>query len=346
MQSTFSPITFNKTEIKLLNQTLLPRIEEYEVYSDYLDMTDAIKKLKVRGAPLIGIAAAYGISAALNTHSASSLIELLEFYKKLRFAFYQTRPTAKNLFYALDRLDKVVENPNISSVDQLRESIEAEAIQIHKEDELSCLKIAENAANTLFNKKDNYTFLTHCNTGSLATGGIGTALGIIKYLHNQGKNIHVYVDETRPLLQGARLTAWELHKERIPYTLITDNMAAQIMKNHHIDAVVVGADRITKNGDSANKIGTFQLAIVASYFNVPFYIVAPKTTFDTSLITGDEIEIEIRDDLEVTRFNGIESAPIRSKSENYAFDVTPNNLISGIVTEDGVYFSPYKFCDK
>ncbi len=346
MQSTFSPITFNKTEIKVLNQTLLPRIEEYEVYSDYLDMTDAIKKLKVRGAPLIGIAAAYGISAAINTHTASSLAELLEFYKKLRYAFYQTRPTAKNLFYALERLDRVVENPNIITINQLRDALENEAILIHKEDEQSCLKMAKNAAEILFNKKDNYTFLTHCNTGSLATGGIGTALGVIKYLHSQGKNIHVFVDETRPLLQGSRLTAWELHKERIPYTLITDNMAAQIMKNHQIDAVIVGADRVTKNGDSANKIGTFQLAIVASYFNIPFYVAAPKTTFDTSLITGDEIEIEIRDDSEVTRFNGVESAPIRSKSENYAFDVTPNALISGIITEDEIYFPQYKFFDK
>lgn len=340
MQQTFKPISYQDHELRILNQTKLPTIEQYENYRDYFDMVDAIRHLKVRGAPLLGVMTAYGISVTLNNSGIKSMDEMVEYYKKIRQEFYQTRPTARNLSYALQRLDRIVFTGKYQEVIQLQSAIKEEALAIHREDKQACLDMAKNAYEKLFYKKDHYNFISHCNAGSLATGGIGTSLGVIKYLHHMGKSVHVYVDETRPLLQGSRLTAWELSKNRIPYTVITDSMAGMIMSKYEIDAVLVGADRIAANGDSANKIGTLPLSIIARHFNVPFYVVAPHTTFDLTLKEGGEIPIEKRSEREVIRFMDIETAPLRSATENYAFDVTPYQLITGIVTEKGIYSMP------
>lgn len=336
----FKVIEYNKTSLTIINQTKLPTVEDYETYSDYIDMVDAIKKLKVRGAPLIGVMVAYGISVCLNNCELKSSHELIKYYQKIRDAFYKSRPTAKNLFYAIERIDDIIYKKNYSDVDEILKLVEKEAIEIHNCEIQSCLSIAQIAYDKIFKQKESYNFITHCNTGSLATGGLGTALGIIKYIHQQGGKVHVFVDETRPLLQGSRLTAYELQKEKIPYTVITDGMAAQIMATNSIDAVIVGADRITSMGDVANKIGTFNLAIVSNYFNVPFYVAAPVSTFDLSLKNGKEIVIEMRDDSEVTKFNGVEITPMKSKSMNFSFDVTPFELINAIITEKGVLSLP------
>lgn len=319
--------------LKMIDQTLLP-IEFLEIEChDVETVWEAIKKLRVRGAPAIGIAAAYGIVLALQTGTGT---ERPDFDQRLIEAadyLAGSRPTAVNLFWALDRLQSLAANSPQLTNSEMHSRILEEARRIEQEDLLMCQKIGEVGA-ALLSQGDGV--LTHCNAGGLATSGGGTALAVFFEAARQGKGIHVYADETRPLLQGARLTTWELMKREIPVTLICDSMAGWVMKEQKIQAVVTGADRIAANGDAANKIGTYSVALLASIHNIPFYIAAPSSTFDLSLESGDEIPIEERLSEEITNGFGKQTAPGGVHVYNPAFDVTPAKYIKGIITERGL----------
>lgn len=319
--------------LKMIDQTLLP-VEFLEIEChDVETVWEAIKKLRVRGAPAIGIAAAYGIVLALQTGTGT---ERPDFDQRLIEAadyLAGSRPTAVNLFWALDRLQSLAANSPQLTNSEMHSRILEEARRIEQEDLLMCQKIGEVGA-ALLSQGDGV--LTHCNAGGLATSGGGTALAVFFEAARQGKGIHVYADETRPLLQGARLTTWELMKRKIPVTLICDSMAGWVMKEQKIQAVVTGADRIAANGDAANKIGTYSVALLASIHNIPFYIAAPSSTFDLSLESGDEIPIEERLSEEITNGFGKQTAPGGVHVYNPAFDVTPAKYIKGIITERGL----------
>jgi len=321
-------ITWCGDHAKLIDQRKLPHEEVYVNVKSSKEMYDAIKNMTIRGAPAIGVAAGYGIAlAALNSTDMKSLereIALIE----------SARPTAYNLFYAVERMRKL----------QKRENLEAsvfveEAIKIHEEDKKLTELLGENGAKLI---KDNSLYMTICNAGALATGGIGTALAVFYKAKEEGKDITVFVPETRPFLQGARLTAWELKKNGIRAILIVDGAISHIMKTEEIKGVFTGADRIARNGDAANKIGTYSLSLSAREKGVPFYVVAPGTTFDLSLASGKDIPIEERNEEEVTKFMGLRTAPDDIEVKNPAFDVTPHELISGIVTEKGVIYPPFE----
>lgn len=297
----------------ILDQSLLPDKKEFVKIKNPEDMTKAIKKLQVRGANLIGISAGFALAQYALTNPAQ---EDLNFWAK---KLSKARPTARHLSLAVDRIMSK-KNP---------EDKWLEAVKIFEEDQKLCEKLAQNGKD-LISSKEN--ILTYCNTGSLATGGIGTALGVIRQAFYDKKNIHVYVPETRPLDQGSRLTFWELSEEKIPCTLLCDNMLAELISNQKIGKAFVGADRISQNGDTANKIGTYSLAILCHHFQIPFYVVAPSSTIDKSLPTGESIKIEQRNPLEVSNYWGGKEASIR----NPAFDVTPRKLITGIITEKGI----------
>lgn len=321
----------------LLNQTLLPNSAEYIECHNYRRVAEAIKRLEVRGAPAIGAAAAFGfvLGAKELCNSQDFWIGIEEVAEELR----QTRPTAVNLFWAIERMLSVVnKSDKKSDLTDLVLKLEQEAIAIATEDREMNYKISQYGAQ-LFNKP--VSILTHCNAGSLATAGLGTALGVIRQAFSEGKINRVYADETRPLLQGSRLTAWELMQENIPVTLITDNMAGWVMKKNMVQAVIVGADRITLNGDVANKIGTYSVAVLAKEHNIPFYVAAPISTFDFAMESGFDIPIEERSAREVANFAGIATAPEGVDVFNPAFDVTPNALVSAIITEYGVLKQPY-----
>jgi methylthioribose-1-phosphate isomerase len=293
----------------------------------------------VRGAPAIGVAAAMG--AALGALHLPSLSPK-DFRRKL-FAICdeiaKSRPTARNLFWALERMKKCFNQTKRSSQRALVNELVNEAKRICLEDiEINC-QMGKYGCKLL---ADGDNILTHCNAGALATAGYGTALGVIRTAREQGKKLHVYVDETRPVLQGARLTAWELKKEKIPFTLITDNMAGFLMQQGKIDKIIVGADRIAANGDTANKIGTYSLAVLACAHRIPFYVAAPLSTIDVSLRTGASIPIEERKSEEITHFKGVRSAPAGTKVYNPAFDVTPAKYITAIITEKGILTKPYR----
>lgn len=324
--------------IRFIDQTKLPIEEVYLKVCDYTVITDAIRKLKIRGAPLIGIAAAYGAALAAVHSREGNLNSFSQQIIKAIDELGSTRPTAVNLFWALERMRKVL----LSSVDieQAKKLLIDEAVRIHKEDEEMCRKIGENGAKLV---PQTAVILTHCNTGALATGGEGTAQSVITTAHRQGKSIKVYADETRPLLQGARLTTWELMKHGIDVTLITDSMAAFLMQQKKIDLAITGADRIAANGDVANKIGTYNLAVIAKHHGVPFYVAAPTSTIDPSIPSGDKIPIEERNKEEVTQGFGKRTAPEGVKVYSPAFDVTPSNLISAIITDQDVYKPPFNF---
>ncbi|MEO2153619.1 MAG: S-methyl-5-thioribose-1-phosphate isomerase [Aquificota bacterium] len=313
---------WEKGKLKILNQLKLPHTEEWIIATDYLQVAEAIKKMIVRGAPAIGCVAAYGfvLGVKYNKENPQKVYETLK----------NTRPTAVNLFWALERIKKALSQGR---------DIEQEAIQIEEEDLKTNLRIGEYGKSLL---KENSKVLTHCNTGALATAGWGTALGVIRSAHYSGKNIFVWVDETRPYLQGARLTAWELVKEGIPHKIITDNTAGFLMKKGLVDAVIVGADRITLRGDTANKIGTYSLAVLAKEHKIPFYVAAPLSTFDPNLIYGDEIPIEERSPDEVKNCFGCSIAPDESDALHLGFDVTPAFLIDAIITEKGIIEKPNK----
>jgi methylthioribose-1-phosphate isomerase len=319
--------------VRLIDQTLLPTRLEYRDCRTVEDVWEAIRVLRVRGAPAIGIAAAMGIvvGVAPARHSAPDvfLVRLDQVADYLR----TSRPTAVNLFWAIDRMRRVAKrDPNAKAAD-LANQLLAEARRIQEEDRSICRAIGLAGAPLIAN---NAGVLTHCNAGGLATADYGTALAVMFAAAEQGRVFRVFADETRPLLQGARLTAWELQQRGIDVTLICDNMAAQVMKEKAIDLVVVGADRIAANGDTANKIGTYGVALLAKAHDIPFYVAAPSSTFDLSLPTGDAIPIEQRDSREVTHGFGAQTAPEGVRVYNPAFDVTPAHLIKGIITERGV----------
>lgn len=325
-------------KVRFLDQTALPGNELHSETSDIHRLAEAIVTLKVRGAPLIGIAAGYGVLLGVRQHRNDPVEKFLEHFNSSISLLERTRPTAKNLFWALERMRNAVRLNSTKSSTLLFDILESEAMAIHEEDRLMCESMGFYGAQLI---ESGAAVLTHCNSGSLATGGIGTALGVIKTAHHSGKNITVYVDETRPLLQGARLTLWELQQEDIPSTLITDNAAAWTMKQKNVDMIIVGADRVAANGDAANKIGTYNLAILAKEHGIPFYVVIPTSTIDLSLNNGDGIVIEERSADEVLSFSGSRTAPPAAKAFAPAFDVTPHEFITAIVTEKGIHRPPF-----
>lgn len=323
--------------IRLIDQTLLPASLEYIDCRSVDDLAHAIRTLKVRGAPMIGVAAAYGLAQVAATSRAATLEDLRDDLKRAARVLRATRPTAVNLAWALDKVLGSLSRQEISRADA-QETLVAEAKRIDADNREANRRMGEYGAALI---EDDTNIITHCNAGPLAAGGIGTALGVIYTAHKQGKRVHIWVDETRPLLQGARLTAWELQQWGVPHTLITDNMAASLMAAGKVDMVLAGADRITAQGDLANKIGTYGLAVLAHYHGIPYYSAAPASTFDFDIQKGDEIVIEERKAEEVTGFGGVRTAPEGVRVYNPAFDVTPASLISGIITEEGVLRPPF-----
>jgi len=325
------PVEWLGDRLMIIDQTRLPQHEIYVELADVHQVAEAIKSLKVRGAPAIGVAAAYGIALGAQQIDTQDLAEFRKAYQIVSAEIAATRPTARNLFMAVERMAAAIDRS--SDVIGAKEALEAEAEKIHQAEIESTRHIAQNGAALI---KDGDTILTHCNTGPLATTGSGTALGVITEAFRQGKNIEVLATETRPLCQGARLTAWELKREHVPFRLITDSMAGYFMKEARVDLVVVGADRIAKNGDTANKIGTYSIAVLGHENGVPFYVAAPSTTFDDRIATGDEIVIEERSPDEVTHLYGKRTAPEGIEVCNPAFDVTPSRYITGFITEKGI----------
>ncbi len=332
-------ISFSPESVSIIEQTLLPGEKKILRLNNHLEMGDAIKRLAIRGAPAIGIAAAFGVYLGIkdsaHKDSQSFLKEVNDVITYLR----GTRPTAVNLFWALDVMKSLIEENKDKSPQDIKELIYQKAEEIYEDDLDRGLKIGE-YGETLFKDGDN--LITHCNAGGLATSGYGTALAPIFMAKSKGKKIHVYADETRPLLQGARLTTWELMEQGIEVTLISDNMAAHVMKTKKIDGIIVGADRITLNGDVANKIGTYSLAINAREHGVPFYVAAPLSTFDPQIEDGKDIPIEERDPIEVTEGFGKRTAPHGVQVFSPAFDVTPHRFIAGLITEKGIIYPPFR----
>lgn len=325
-----APVEWLGDKLRILDQTKLPQEEYYVEMDDYHKVADAIKKLRVRGAPAIGVAGAYGIALGAIKIKATSRDEFQKRLNVVIDAIAATRPTARNLFHAIERMRKVAES--VKDVASTKSALIEEAIEIHREEVEATDKLSEMGAVLV---RDGDTILTHCNTGPLATTGYGTALGIIIRAKEQGKRIKVLATETRPLLQGARLTVWELKRAGVPVTLITDSAAGYFMSRGEVNCVIVGADRIAANGDVANKIGTYMLAVLAKENGIPFYVAAPTSTIDPSLAFGADIPIEERGREEVTHIQGICLAP-DCDVRNPAFDITPHRLISAIITERGV----------
>ena len=324
-------VEWEEASVKILNQQKLPEKTEYLHLTTKEDVYDAIQTLKVRGAPAIGITAAFGLALCAQSIDTSDVSAFLVELGKIKDELNQARPTAVNLSWALNRL--VISAEDAKSVNEAKTNLIHEAIQIQVEDEETCRQIGQNALH-LFKSGDS--IMTICNAGSIATSRYGTALSPFYLAKTKDLDLHIYACETRPVLQGARLTAWELMQGGIDVTLITDSMAAHTMKEKNISAVIVGADRIARNGDTANKIGTYGLAILAKAFQIPFFIAAPLSTFDVSISCGDDIPIEERDPDEVRRINGTQIAPQEVPVFNPAFDITPHDLISGIITEKGI----------
>ncbi|MFQ5598932.1 MAG: S-methyl-5-thioribose-1-phosphate isomerase [Candidatus Krumholzibacteriia bacterium] len=334
-------VRYRDGAVEIVDQTLLPGRFERKRLENLEELCEAIRVLRVRGAPAIGVAAAYGfrlVAEAYRRDGGCDAGELRARIEAAGEALAATRPTARNLFMAVERMLPLVRD-SPRSVDEIVARLAREAEAVHAEDRRLCQAIAEHGAALL---PQTANVLTHCNAGALATGGIGTALGIVYEAVRQGKVVHVYADETRPLLQGARLTAWELERENIPVTLLCDNAAASLLAGGAVDCVVVGADRIARNGDTANKIGTLSVAVAAQRFGVPFYVAAPSTTFDLELASGREIPIEQRGASEVSAGFGAPTAPAAVDVFNPAFDVTPADLIAAIIHEHGVVRPPYE----
>ncbi len=331
-------ITWKKNNVVLIDQKALPLTEKYVTCKSYQEVIANIKDLTVRGAPAIGVAAAMGAAQGALHLPPLPTQEFRRKFFTICDEIAKSRPTARNLFWALERMKKYFDEASHLSQNHLVRKLIEEAKQVCAQDIEINRQMGKNGSMLL---SDGDNILTHCNAGALATAGYGTALGVIRAARTQGKKLHVYVDETRPILQGARLTAWELKKEKIPYTLITDNMAGFLMSQGKIDKIIVGADRIAANGDTANKIGTYSLAVLARAHGVKFYIAAPLSTIDISLKTGASIPIEERNSEEVKSFKGVRSAPRGAKVYNPAFDVTPARFISAIITEKGVIKKPF-----
>ena len=346
-------IFWENDAVVMIDQKTLPVEERHITCTDYEDVAAAIEDLTVRGAPAIGVATAMGIALGALHLSSLSREDFKAGFYRICDRFAQTRPTARNLFWAIERMQRCFENALTSGMSarssaeggeaglflkNIRQLLVNQAIQICEEDIAINRRMGLNGRSLI---SDGDNILTHCNAGALATAGYGTALGVIRAAWEEGKRVHVFVDETRPVLQGARLTAWELVREGIPATLITDNMAGFLMQQGKVNLVITGADRIAANGDTANKIGTYGLAVLAKENNIPFYIAAPLSTIDRSIKTGDDIPIEERSSDEVTTFRGVRCAPAGISVYNPAFDVTPNRYITAIITEAGVIRPPF-----
>ncbi len=327
-------IKWDKDAVKIIDQTLLPNRLVYLKFKDVKGFWHAIKKLQVRGAPALGVAAAYGVYLGIKDSRAKNFGEFMRDLEGVIKFLGSARPTAVNLFWGLDRMRRAAVKNKDKNVPVIKKAMLTEAHRVFEEDRAICRKMADHGARLI---RDGDVILTHCNAGALATADYGTALGVIYRAKEQGKRIRVYADETRPLLQGARLTSWELMKEGIDVTLICDNMAACVMSQGKITKVIVGADRITLNGDAANKIGTYGVAVLAKYHKIPFYVVAPVSTIDFRMEDGGQIPIEERHSDEITTIQGRRLAPKGVKTYCPAFDVTPAELITAIVTEKGIF---------
>jgi methylthioribose-1-phosphate isomerase len=335
----FKTIEWKGDRVRLLDQRRLPQEVRYLDCKDASSVAEAIRTMAIRGAPAIGVAAAMGIALAAKKIQANRPEILRKSLEKVCQQMKQTRPTAVNLFWAVDRMNRVWDQGGSDDVETIKKRLEKEALKIYEEDLEINRKIGEKGRALI---KDGYGVLTHCNAGGLATAGFGTALGVIHAAWAQGKRFRVFVDETRPLLQGSRLTAWELVQEKIPAIVLTDNMAGWLMKKGEIKLVLVGADRIARNGDTANKIGTYGLAILSKWHDIPFYIAAPTSTLDISLASGRDIPIEERKPEEVTHLGGKRITPKGIRAFNPGFDVTPHPLIRGIITEKGIVREPFE----
>jgi len=328
-------IEWKNDKVSVLDQRLLPEKEVHRVYRDYTDLARAIRSMVIRGAPAIGVAAAMGVALGALWVKGKNFDREIE---RIFDVFAKTRPTAVNLFWALERMRRVYTENRSQGVALVKRLLREEAQKIYDEDITANRKLGKYGARLL---KSGSHVLTHCNAGALATAGYGTALGVIRAMKESGKEVDVWVDETRPYLQGARLTAWELKKEKIPVTLVTDNMVGYLMQRKMLDAVVVGCDRVAANGDVANKIGTYGIAVLAQQHQVPFYVACPTSTIDLNCHSGADIPIEERDGKEITHIFGHAIAPRGIRVLNPAFDITYQNLVSTIITEKGVITPPY-----
>ena len=335
-----APVRWAGDRLLLLDQTRLPREELTREFARWEDVAEALRTLVVRGAPAIGVTAAFGVALAARQSRATTFDSLLADIETAIKGLAATRPTAVNLFWALDRMRSTLLAGRAMSVDAIRSRLLAEAQAILDEDVAANRAMGDHGATLV---PSGARVLTHCHAGALATAGYGTALGVVRSAHAQGKVALVWVDETRPVMQGSRLTAWECVRDGIPHRLVADVVAASLMGRGQVDLVVTGADRIAANGDTANKIGTYALAVLAHHHHVPFYVAAPFSTIDPTLASGAEIPIEERDPAEVRRVGATVTAPEASPVFNPAFDVTPSELIAAIITERGVFRAPYSF---
>jgi methylthioribose-1-phosphate isomerase len=340
----FKTIEWTDEGVRMIDQTRLPSEEVYRTYSSYQGVAEAIRSMVIRGAPAIGVAAAMGVALGVKNSAAPSVEALRAEFDTIARTISKTRPTAVNLFWAVERMRRVFEaalaegQPEAGKIQVTKTRLVEEAQRMLAED-IAVNEAMGRAGAALL--PDQGTVLTHCNAGALATGGYGTALGVIRAAVEAGKQIQVFADETRPFLQGARLTAWELARDGIPVTVITDNMAGHFMKEGRIQAVIVGADRIAANGDVANKIGTYTVAVLARENRIPFYVAAPLSTVDLKLASGEQIPIEERSAREVTHLAGVAITPENVEALHPAFDVTPHRYITAIITERGVAREPY-----
>jgi methylthioribose-1-phosphate isomerase len=331
-------IEWTDSGVVMLDQKLLPAEEIYHTYTNHLDVAEAIRSMVIRGAPAIGVAAAMGIALGVKNANLTGIAEMDAQFERICADIQSTRPTAVNLFWAVDRMKSVYRRTRSEGIPAIRSALIRESVAMHSED-VEANRMIGRCGQELIPAKAQ--ILTHCNAGALATAGYGTALGVIRAAVEAGKDVCVFADETRPFLQGARLTAWELQKDGIPVTVITDNMAGYFMQKGKINCVIVGADRIAANGDVANKIGTYSVAVLAKENNIPFYVAAPISTFDLSIPDGSHIPIEERDPEEVRSIKGITITPPGMSVANPAFDVTPNRYVSAIITEKGVARAPF-----
>jgi len=326
--------------VKMIDQRKLPTVEEYPVFKTYQEVADAIRSMVIRGAPAIGVAAAMGVALGVRDSKARNIAELREDFNEIADTLASTRPTAVNLFWAIERMKRLFKEIATNGAEKraIADRLIQEALTIQVEDIEGNKRMGRFGQELLPNSG---TILTHCNAGALATAGYGTALGVIRAAVENGKRLRVLADETRPFLQGARLTAWELWKDDIDVRVISDNMAGTFMRQGLIDAVIVGADRIAANGDVANKIGTYPVAVLAKQHEIPFYVAAPWSTLDLKIPDGSHIPIEQRDPAEVTHIGGMRMVPEGVSVFNPAFDVTPNSFVTAIITDRGVAMPPY-----
>ncbi len=331
-------IEWTDSAVVMLDQRLLPTQEVYVSCADYREVANAIRSMVIRGAPAIGVAAAMGVALGVRSADVSTPEELDRHFHRVCEVMASTRPTAVNLFWAIERMKRSYEQARAGGVDAVRAALIREALAVHAEDVDANRRMGRYGQELI---PDNARILTHCNAGALATAGYGTALGVVRAAVEAGKTVQVLADETRPFLQGARLTAWELAQDGIPVTVITDNMAGHFMHLGRVDCVIVGADRIAANGDVANKIGTYSVAVLAKENNVPFFVAAPVSTLDLSIPDGSRIPIEERDPDEVRKIREVPVTSPGAKVENPAFDVTPHRYVSAIITDHGVARAPY-----